>query len=195
MLLRQYLSEFDDTLSILNALHQSQTSLPVSFIEVLVSFKRCALLRYLHRLILASKPRRLPACHCVCVFVYFYSLWLLCSYVSVFSLFFCFYSFHHLGAIHCNILHVLLLRALNKPVNKSSAIWAAVILCMVVRSLVVSFPYTIVKLFLSYWCLFHIFAVHGNFVVTIVVVLIYRRPILLTVSSFHIGAYSTFCKN
>ena len=69
MLLRQYLSEFDDTLPILNALHQSQTSLPVSFIEVLVSFKRCALLRYLHRLILASKPRRLPACLCVCVCV------------------------------------------------------------------------------------------------------------------------------
>jgi len=40
----------------------SQTSLPVSFTEVLVSFNRCAQLRYLHRLILASKPRRLPAC-------------------------------------------------------------------------------------------------------------------------------------
>jgi len=40
----------------------SQSSLPVSFTEVLVSFKRCALLRYLHRLILASEPRRLPAC-------------------------------------------------------------------------------------------------------------------------------------
>jgi len=40
----------------------SQTSLPVSFTEVLVSFNRCALLRYLHRLILASEPCRLPAC-------------------------------------------------------------------------------------------------------------------------------------
>ena len=40
----------------------SQTSLPVSFTEVLASFKRCALLRYLHRLILASEPCRLPAC-------------------------------------------------------------------------------------------------------------------------------------
>ena len=40
----------------------SQTSLPVSFTEVLVSCNRCALLRYLHRLILASEPRRLPAC-------------------------------------------------------------------------------------------------------------------------------------
>ena len=40
----------------------SQTSLPVSFTEVLVSFKRCALLRYLHRLILASEPCHLPAC-------------------------------------------------------------------------------------------------------------------------------------
>jgi len=40
----------------------SQTSLPVSFTEVFVSFNRCALLRYLHRLILASEPCRLPAC-------------------------------------------------------------------------------------------------------------------------------------
>ena len=40
----------------------SQTSLPVSFTDVLVSFNRCALLRYLHRLILASEPCRLPAC-------------------------------------------------------------------------------------------------------------------------------------
>ena len=40
----------------------SQTSLPVSFTEVLVSFKRCALLRYLPRLILASEPCRLQAC-------------------------------------------------------------------------------------------------------------------------------------
>jgi len=40
----------------------SQASLPVSFTEVLVSFKRSALLRYLHRLILASEPRHLPAC-------------------------------------------------------------------------------------------------------------------------------------
>ena len=40
----------------------SQTSLPLSFTEVLVSFKRCALLRYLHRLILASEPCCLPAC-------------------------------------------------------------------------------------------------------------------------------------
>jgi len=36
--------------------------LPVSFTEVLVSFNGCALLRYLHRLILASEPCRLPAC-------------------------------------------------------------------------------------------------------------------------------------
>ena len=40
----------------------SQTSLLVSLTEVLVSFKRCPLLRYLHRLILASKPCRIPAC-------------------------------------------------------------------------------------------------------------------------------------
>ena len=40
----------------------SQTNLPVSFTEVLVSFNRCALLRYLHILILASEPCRLPAC-------------------------------------------------------------------------------------------------------------------------------------
>ena len=40
----------------------SQTSLSVSFTEVLVSFNRCALLRYLHRLIPASEPCRLPAC-------------------------------------------------------------------------------------------------------------------------------------
>ena len=40
----------------------SQTSLPVSFTEVLVRFKKCALLRYLHRLILTSEPCRLPAC-------------------------------------------------------------------------------------------------------------------------------------
>jgi len=43
----------------------SQARLPVSFTEVLVSFKRCALLRYLHRLILASEPFRLPVCHSV----------------------------------------------------------------------------------------------------------------------------------
>jgi len=36
--------------------------LPVSFTEVLVSFNRCELLQYLHRLILASEPCRLPAC-------------------------------------------------------------------------------------------------------------------------------------
>jgi len=40
----------------------SQTRLPVSFTEVLLSFKRCALLRYLRRLILAGEPCRLPAC-------------------------------------------------------------------------------------------------------------------------------------
>jgi len=38
------------------------TSLPVSFTEDLVSFKRCTLLLYVHSLILASKPSRLPAC-------------------------------------------------------------------------------------------------------------------------------------
>jgi len=36
--------------------------LPVSFTEVLVSFNRCELLQYLHRLILVSEPCRLPAC-------------------------------------------------------------------------------------------------------------------------------------
>ena len=48
----------------------SQTSLPVSFTEILVSFNRCALLRYLHRLILASEKRRLPACHSVILSFY-----------------------------------------------------------------------------------------------------------------------------
>ena len=38
----------------------SQTSLPVSFTEVLVSFNRCALLRYLQRLILASERTMSP---------------------------------------------------------------------------------------------------------------------------------------
>jgi len=44
----------------------SQTSLPASFTEVLVSYNRCALLRYLQRLILASEPCRLTACLFVC---------------------------------------------------------------------------------------------------------------------------------
>jgi len=45
----------------------SQTSLPVTFTEVLVSVNRCALLRYLHRLILASNlsPTGLSFCHSV----------------------------------------------------------------------------------------------------------------------------------
>ena len=38
----------------------SQTSLPVSFTEVLVSFNRCALVRYLQRLILASERTMSP---------------------------------------------------------------------------------------------------------------------------------------
>ena len=54
----------------------SQTSLPVSFIEVLVSYNRCALLRYLQRLILASEPCRLPACSTV--FYLLYVLYYLC---------------------------------------------------------------------------------------------------------------------
>ena len=67
----------------------SQTTLPVSFSEVLVSFNRCALLRYLHRLILASEPCRLPACmvsffvdwECVCGFVSTYQRGHLFEYI------------------------------------------------------------------------------------------------------------------
>jgi len=82
MLFRQYLSEFDDTLSILNALHQSQTSLPVSFTEVLVSFKRCALLQYLRRLILVSKPYRLPACFILVIDCFIILLFIFLFYCS-----------------------------------------------------------------------------------------------------------------